>query len=39
MNYDAQFSRVLHGVAVNTDLACRFVLAEIHRLAVWYRHE
>lgn len=35
----AQLNRVLHSVAVNTDLACRFVLADLHRLAAWYRHE
>ena len=33
MNYELQFARVLHSVAINTDLACRFVLAEIHELA------
>lgn len=32
-DYSAQFARVLHSVAVNTDMACRFALAEIHKLA------
>ena len=32
-DYSAQFARVLHSVAVNTDLACWFVLAELHELA------
>jgi len=36
-DYSAQFARVLHSVAVNTDLACRFVLAELHRKAAWYQ--
>lgn len=33
MNYELQFARVLHSMAVNTDMACRFVLAELHELA------
>lgn len=34
MNYEAQFARVLHSVAVNTDLACRFISQEIHAMAI-----
>jgi hypothetical protein len=34
MNYELQLARVLHSVAVNTDLACRFVSQEIHAMAV-----
>ncbi len=33
MNYELQFARVLHSMAVNTDMACWFVLAELHELA------
>lgn len=31
---DAALARVLHSAYVNTDLACRFVLAEIHAAAI-----
>lgn len=34
MNYESQLARVLHSVAVNTDLACRFVSAEIRGYAI-----
>ena len=33
MNYESQLARMLHSVAVNTDLDCRFVLAELYELA------
>lgn len=33
MNVDYELNRVLHSVYINTDLACRFVLAELHELA------
>ncbi len=33
MNYESQLSSMLHSVAVNTDLDCRFVLAELYELA------
>ena len=33
MNYESQLARVMHSVAVNTDLACRFAMAELHELA------
>lgn len=33
MNYELQFALVLHSMAVNTDMACWFVLAELHELA------
>jgi len=33
MNIDLELKRVLHGVYINTDLACRFVLAELHEMA------
>ena len=33
MNYESQLARVLHSMAVNTDMACWFVLAELHELA------
>ena len=31
---DAALARVLHSAYVNTDLACRFILAEIHNAAI-----
>lgn len=31
---DAALARVLHSTYVNTDLACHFILAEIHAAAI-----